>query len=298
VLPTESISRVENLDSVLRQISLLEQRSRLLESELHSRKELEHALRDALEQRARARAELGESLRREEEARRIAEQSDAFKEVFISVLGHDLRNPLSAILTTTRLMALRGELGPDTSKRLDRVINSGVRLQRMVEQILEMTRYQLARGISVNREPCDLALLVTRVAESVHLAHPSHSLELQLHHCWASVDADRLEQVVTTLIDNAATHGDPEQPIVVGLAQRGSSATFSVHNHGPAIDEESLALLFEPFRRARKPVGRSAGLGLGLYISARIVEAHGGKIHVESSEGAGTLFEVSFPSNA
>ena len=295
VLPTESFARIESADSMLRQISVLEQRSRLLETEIHSRKEIEHALRDALEQRARGQADLTESLRREEEARKTAEQSDAFKEVFISVLGHDLRNPLNTILTTTRLMALRGELGRDSAKRLDRVIKSGVRLQRMVEQILDMTRDRLAGGISLSRGFHDLAPLVTKVAEGVQVAHPGHSLELRMQRSVVSVDAERFEQVATTLIDNAVAHGDPERPVTVSVAERAGTTTFSVHNYGPAIDRESLDLLFDPFRRARKPVGHSAGLGLGLYISARIALAHAGKLRVESSEGAGTLFELSIP---
>jgi signal transduction histidine kinase len=78
------------------------------------------------------------------------------------------------------------------------------------------------------------------------------------------------------------------------LEERGRLAALSVRNYSPAIDEHSLALLFEPFRGARKPVGRSAGLGLGLCLCSRIVQAPGGKIHVESSEGNGALFGATF----
>ncbi len=295
VLPAESFARIESLDSALRELCVLDQRSRLLESEIHSRQEIEHALRDAVEQRARSQADLNESLRREALARTRAEQSEQFKEVFVSALGHDLRNPLNTILTTTRLMALRGELGVDTDKRLQRVIASGVRMERMVEQILDLTRDRLASGISVNRTgPLDLAPLVAKVVEGIQIAHPNQAVETRLTHCFASVDAERFEQVASNLIDNAATHGDADAPIEVTLAERGRLVVLSVRNYGPAIDQQSLTLLFDPFRRARRPVGRSAGLGLGLYISARIVEAHGGEIRVESSEGAGTLFEATF----
>jgi signal transduction histidine kinase len=313
VIPAEGFVELRDSEARLREISHLQQQARALESEIVQRKAVESSLREVLEHRMRVEAELRASLEREQDARERAQANDAFKEVFMGILGHDLRNPLNTILTTSRLMTLRGELTSESQRRLDRVIASGVRMQRMIEQILDMTRDRLTMGISVSRTaPRDLVPLVSKIVEEIRLAHPTQRVELSADAaCIASVDADRFEQVISNLLGNAATHGDPSHPIQVrvdeirglpGDAAAGEvvaggprCACISVRNQGRAIDPTFLPLLFDPFRRVRKPEGRSEGLGLGLYISERIVRAHGGQIRVESSAEQGTLFEVVLP---
>ena len=119
-------------------MNFLQQRARSLESEIARRKELETALRDALRERTRIEEDLRASVKREQAARVRAEANDAFKEVFLGILGHDLRNPLNTVLTTARLMTMRRELPPESQKRLGRIITSGVRMQKMIEQILDV----------------------------------------------------------------------------------------------------------------------------------------------------------------
>jgi signal transduction histidine kinase len=284
-------------DALRRDLNALMQRARLLEHELQYRKEIERSLREALEEKARVENALQAALQREHEARLQAEANDAFKEVFIGILGHDLRNPLNTILTTSRLMTMRRELAPDSQKRLDRVVSSGVRMQRMIDQILDMARDRLATGIFVTPgAEQDLVPLVRKIIDEIRLAHPEYSFELYADGpCCASVDADRFEQVVSNLLGNAATHGDPERPISVALGQREKLVSLSVLNYGPPIEPDSMPLLFDPFRRVRRPEARSEGLGLGLYIAERIVHAHGGMLEVRSSLEAGTTFEAFFP---
>jgi signal transduction histidine kinase len=292
VLPAESEASSQDARG-----RLYELRARLLENEIQYRKEIERSLREALEEKSRIEHELRAALQREHEARLQAEANDAFKEVFIGILGHDLRNPLNTILTTSRLMTMRRELAPDSQKRLDRVVSSGVRMQRMIDQILDMARDRLATGIFVTPgAEHDLVPLVRKIIDEIRLAHPEFSFELHANGpCRASVDPDRFEQVVSNLLGNAATHGDPERPISVALKERGELASLSVLNYGPPIDPESMPSLFDPFRRVRRPEARSEGLGLGLYISERIVNAHGGRIEVQSSPEDGTTFEALFP---
>jgi signal transduction histidine kinase len=297
VIPTETFAELDDPHARLREISLLQQRARALESELRNRKELEDALRDALRERSRTEEQLRASVRREHEARVQAERSDSFKEVFLGILGHDLRNPLNTILTTTRLMTIRGELPPESQKRIERVESSGIRMQRMIEQILDVTRDRLAAGIPVVRGgDHDLVPLVAKIVEEIRVAHPTRSLILESDgNCRACVDPDRLEQVISNLLGNAVAHGDPSRPIRVSVAVRGGVASVKVHNYGPPIDPDFMGMLFDPFKRAGKPQKRSEGLGLGLYISERIINAHGGRIEVESSEENGTSFEAIFP---
>lgn len=296
VIPTEAFAQLDDSHARLREIALLQQRAHSLASEIEHRKELEAALREALRERARAEEELRTSLERETEARKRAEESDAFKEVFLGMLGHDLKNPLNTVLTTARLMAIRGELPAASKKRLDRIISSGVRMQRMIGQILDVTRARLAGGIPLTRTERDVSSLVAKIVDEVQAATPDRRLELHGadQPCTASIDGDRLEQVVSNLIGNAVVHGDPELPIRVELSTTEDVVILGVVNAGKPIDPAFVPLLFDPFRRD-KPHGQSDGLGLGLYISERIVTAHGGTIRVASSEETGTRFDVILP---
>jgi signal transduction histidine kinase len=290
-------SRDDDDDAHQREIALLQQRARALEGEIQRRKELESTLLSALAERARVEQELRASIEREREARQRAEASDAFKQMFLGMLGHDLRNPLSTILTTARMMTLRRELAPESHKRIERVISSAERMRRMIEQILDVTRARLAAGIPVRLgDKLDLIARVLKIVDEVRSAHPGRVIVFEPESpCRARVDGDRFEQVVSNLLGNAITHGDPRRPITVCMTRDARAIRIGVHNHGPAIDPAFLPLLFDPFERGGNPLGHSDGLGLGLYISKCIIEAHGGTIEVESKAKSGTRFEVTVP---
>jgi signal transduction histidine kinase len=295
VIPTEKYARIDDPHVRLREISLLQQRANSLEAEIRHRKELEAALRDALRERGKVEDELRASLRREKEAREQAETSDAFKELFLGILGHDLRNPLNTILTSARLMTMRSELQAGGPKRVERIVASGLRMERMIAQLLDVTRARLADGIPVERRAeQDLATIVTKIVDEVRAAHPGRPIELRVASCKARVDPDRFEQVISNLVGNAIMHGDPQRPVRVEVSAQGDLASFSVHNFGPPIDPELLPRLFDPFKRAVWRKGHTDGLGLGLYIVERIVAAHGGKMDVASTEETGTRFEAIF----
>lgn len=295
VMPAESFAQLDESHAQLREIAVLQQRARSLEHEIQHRKDLERALRAAVEDGRRSEDALRASLKREKEARANAEASDAFKEVFLGMLGHDLRNPLNTVLTTARLMAIRGELPAESQKRVCRIISSGERMQRMIEQILDVTRARLASGITVEPLPQNVVPIVARIVDEIAAAHPHRVIDLLTDGpCSANVDADRFEQVVSNLLSNAVVHGDPGTTIRVEISTRETVISVAVHNHGVPIPPSVVPLLFNPFAR-EKPESRSHGLGLGLYISERIVDAHGGTIEVESSAAGGTRFDVMLP---
>jgi PAS domain S-box-containing protein len=225
-------------------------------------------------------------------------RNDDFKEAFLGILGHDLRNPLSTILTTARVLVMRDDTPGEVRKRMERVTASGVRMQRMIEQLLDLTRARLAGGIPVelSSEDVDLAPLVAKIVDEVRAAHPASTIDVRVEgDCSARIDSDRVEQVVSNLLGNAVTHGDTSKPIQVVLAGRPVAVSLMVQNHGTPIDPAFLPMLLNPFARAEKPRGRSTGLGLGLYISERIIDAHRGQLSVQSTQEAGTKFEVILP---
>ena len=298
VVPTESFTAIDDPLARLREISLLQQRARSLENEIQHRKDLEQALRDALRERSRIEDELRSCVQREKEMRERAEASDSFKEMFLSILGHDLRNPLNTVLTTARLMKTRGQQPTgESERRVERIVASGVRMEKMIAQLLDVARARLAGGIPVKRAAQDLVPLAMKIVEETRAANPGREIIVQAEagSCAAFVDGDRFEQVLSNLLGNAVTHGDAERPIAVGIAPQRGMATAFVHNFGQPIEASLLPALFDPFKRGAHTEGAHEGLGLGLYIVDRIVHAHGGTVTVESAIETGTRFVASFP---
>jgi signal transduction histidine kinase len=216
-----------------------------------------------------------------------------FREEFIGVVGHDLRNPLSAIQTGARLLAQRAGLDDRDRAVAERVVGSADRMGRMIDQLLDFARGRLGGGIPLRRTLVDLQALCNEVVEEARAAH-RRTISIETHGAprghW---DADRLAQVVSNLVSNACQHSPEGTPVRVTLRDEQSHAVIAVNNVSDQIPAEDLPGMFEPFRRGRRP--ESAGLGLGLYIVERIVNAHGGSITVASTPEDGTTFEVRLP---
>jgi PAS domain S-box-containing protein len=223
---------------------------------------------------------------------------DDFRDMFLGILGHDLRNPLSTILTTTRLLTMRAHAPDDIRTLAERITRSGVRMQHMIEQLLDLTRARLTSGIpvSLSDAPLDIVPLVNKIVDEVRAAHPLCAIQMHFDgRCAAHIDADRFEQVISNLLINAVTYGDKARPIQFSMAARDDGIWLTVQNFGPPIDPSSLPLIFSPFARGEKSRGSSEGLGLGLYISERIIHAHGGTLSVQSSHQTGTQFTLHLP---
>ncbi len=226
-----------------------------------------------------------------------------FQERFVAVLGHDLRNPLSSIDMAVGVLRQRAVAANDapTVRVLDRMRSSSARMERMIEQILDLTRIRLGGGLDVQPAPMDLCDALTAVVEELRLAHPARSIELRCSSLRGTWDRDRLEQVFSNLIANAVHYGDPAKPVTVEAhPTENGGAQVKVQNDGEPIPEALRGQLFDPFRRGGRDsrAAKTAGLGLGLYISREIVRAHGGELDVRSSAAEGTLFRLLLPRSA
>ena len=215
-------------------------------------------------------------------------------EMFTAVLGHDLRNPLNAIVTAAQLLEHRSE-DESVKKTAARMLSSARRMSRMIEDMLDLARARLAGGIPLKRERADFSALVQRVVQEHQAAFPNRRIDLRSQgDVIGEWDADRLAQVASNLIGNALQHGDPSCAIEVRLeSSPGDTVIFSVANEG-RIAPELLPHLFDPFRGSARSAFRNEGLGLGLYIVQQIVLAHQGRIDVESGDTR-TTFRVSIP---
>jgi signal transduction histidine kinase len=215
--------------------------------------------------------------------------------MFVGMLGHDLRNPLNAVIMTARLLQRRA---PAEGRAVARILSSAQRMATMVAQLLDLTRSRLAGGITIERSEVDVAAAVGEVIDELRGTHPDRQVDWSgPAHLTAAVDAGRLGQVVSNLVGNALEHGDPSAPVTVRLFApgEGEDLVLTVHNAGPPIPPDLLPTLFDPFRGTKSRGERSHGLGLGLFITEQLVLAHGGQLDVRSTHDEGTTFTVRLP---
>jgi len=219
-----------------------------------------------------------------------------FQERFLAILGHDLRNPLASLDMGTGILRQR-VTDPADIRVLDRMRVSSLRMSRMIEQILDLTRTRLVGGLELNPQPFDLRDAIEHIVDELRAANPSRTIHASTASLPGTWDRDRLEQVFSNLVGNALAHGDPATPVNVWARIEGRFVLVDVHNEGRAIPQELQSMLFDPFRRGERDsrTPKTAGLGLGLYISNEVVVAHGGQIDIQSSAGEGTTFQVRLP---
>lgn len=216
--------------------------------------------------------------------RKTKERTD----LFIGVLGHEIRNPLSTIALMSHLMAQRDNVSRKEATLIER---SAKRIQALVEELLDFTRAQAGMEMRLARQPGDLTDIVERMAQETRAAHPGTRLELssdaRVEGMW---DVGRIEQLAANLLGNAARHGAPEQGIFVRVWSHGPDAFMEVRNFGTPISPRDLPRIFEPFAQGTSGQAASEGLGLGLHVCQEIAHAHGGAVSVESSVHSGTIF--------
>jgi signal transduction histidine kinase len=214
-----------------------------------------------------------------------------FRERFMGILGHDLRQPL----TTLKLGAdflVRANLPPHEARVAQRLANAASRMNAMVTDLFDLTRSRMAGGLSIERRPMDLHEVCAQVVEEMRESHPAFPIELHASgDTTGDWDPERIAQVCTNLLGNAFEHGRKASPVVVTLEGLEGEVLLSFENLGEPISETLRPVLFQPFRRGRNV---SAGLGLGLFIVDQIARSHGGTV-VALSDGDVTRFLVRLP---
>ncbi|OJT27439.1 hypothetical protein BO221_05565 [Archangium sp. Cb G35] len=226
-------------------------------------------------------------------------RSSEFAQVLMAVVGHDLRNPLSAILSAANLLLRQQPDNRQGVKAATRIISSAQRASRLVTDLLDFTQARLGGGIPVHPTTSDIHLLVHYVVDELRAAHPTRTFEVEYHGDGAGMwDTDRLQQVLGNLLANAVVHSPEDSPIHVEARTFEGEVSVCVHNEnrdGP-IPAKLLPHLFEPFRRGTTApsASRSRSIGLGLYVVERLVRAHHGRVEVES-DARGTTFCMHLP---
>jgi signal transduction histidine kinase len=242
---------------------------------------------------ARERALL---LERERELRQEAENANRSKDAFLAMLGHELRNPLSPIVTAVQLLRMRGH----TAREIDIIERQVRQLGRMVDDLLDIAR--ITRGkVELRKERIELAAVVLRGLEmaSPLLELRRHSLDLNVppEGLLVEGDEDRLAQVLSNLLTNAAKYSEVDTTIHVTAEREGGRAVLRVRDHGIGIPPEMLERVFELFVQEAQSLDRAkGGLGLGLTIVRRLLQLHGGTVTAHSAgTGQGSEFVVTLP---
>ena len=224
----------------------------------------------------------------------------ASRNIFLGILGHDLRTPLSAILLGADVLLRTDDLGERATKITSKIYASVKRANQIVGDLLDFTRSQVGPGIPVKRTHLDIAPVCERIVDESRTVHPEADIRFQASGVTeGDFDGARLEQAFSNLIGNAVQHGARHAPVVVSLEGSADALVFSVHNDGQPIPAEVLPSIFNPMGRySPHPAveqGPLASLGLGLFIAAEIATAHGGSIEVSSTTESGTVFKVTLP---
>ncbi len=219
-----------------------------------------------------------------------------FRERFMGVLAHDLRQPLNVMMLASDATAQAGSnASTATFHAMHR--RAGQRMQRMITEILDFTRNRPESGMPMRRVETDLAAVVRSSANELQLLHPERVIELDVHPdgpCLGLWDADRLAQLAGNLIGNAIEHSPSGSAVAIQLTSDGVTAQLRITNLGRPISPEILATLFQPFRRVSGSARSKGGVGLGLHIANQVVLAHSGSISVDSDDTA-TTFTVMLP---
>jgi signal transduction histidine kinase len=220
------------------------------------------------------------------------------REQFLDILGHDLRNPLGSIIVGATLLTKSDAVEVKHAGVAARILNSASRMNRMVGDLLDLTRSRLGAGIPITPKPMNLTPVCQQVIAELQAVYPDCHLQFEptgdLHGEW---DGDRLTQVISNLAANALQYGCEDGPVSIVAHAHGEEVVLRVHNDGPPIPERAIEKIFEPMVRHAAQAGdkHTTGLGLGLYIAREIVTAHGGTITVTSRKKDGTTFTVQIP---
>jgi signal transduction histidine kinase len=233
-----------------------------------------------------------------ESVRSFSAEVERERNLFLGMLGHDMRSPLQTIQATASLLA-RMNAGEGVSAAANRLIRTGARMQALLDDLSDFNRTELGLGIRIAPTDVDLVTVLADETDQLRAAHPDRLIVLEVPASLRGVcDGRRLQQVLGNLVVNAIRYGAHDTPVRVVMTGDETEIRFEVKNAGAAIEPSLLQRMFDPLQRGPDAGAAQGGsLGLGLYISREIAIAHGGTIDVRSDERE-TVFTVCLPRQA
>jgi signal transduction histidine kinase len=230
---------------------------------------------------------------------RFSQDLQRTRELMLASLVHDVRSPLAAMIQSGTVLLRSSELTTDQKRIAGIVVSSGSRISGMVTNLLDVAHARFGGVLPVSCAPMDVAGACRQVAAEIQAAHPGIAVELEISGDTTGIwDSQRLQQLLSNLLENAITYGDTTRPIRVIANGSRPELVLCVHNHGTPIPADKLHRIFDPLERVATDATESrqpGSLGLGLFIVREIARAHGGAVFVRSSADQGTLLETRLP---
>jgi signal transduction histidine kinase len=223
--------------------------------------------------------------------------------MFLAILGHDLRNPLGTVVTGSSFLMQAVDIPPKYVLVATRMFNSAKRMSKLINDLIDFTRTHLGPGIPIRVKQGSIVAVCEEVVNELRTFHPEQQIDLQVPpQLDAIFDEARVAQVLSNLAGNAIQYGSADVPVTVRVTGSECDVVIVVNNRGPVIAPDKLASIFDPMVRIAANISNAAGdytertsLGIGLYISREIVHAHGGRIALASTASEGTTFTVTMP---
>lgn len=232
----------------------------------------------------------------------VQRELDTMKGDFVGFVAHELRTPLTTILGYSSLLQGAGDKIPEPQRidMMGAIIHHCKRLNRMISELLDVSKLEAGHSLFLRREMLDMAEMAERTCNEQRGSSSRSDLEIRfeapIRPVMARLDSDRIEQVLSNLVSNAAKYSPDGGVVTVELHDRGEEIFLAVRDTGMGMTEEQQAHLFEKFYRTPDAQIRGIkGTGLGLFLVKQLVEAHEGTIEVQSTFGAGTIFSVTLP---
>lgn len=257
-----------------------------------------HAGPDHLEELTRFNEAIDEAI--SQSIARYTERMERSRDLLLGALGHDLRNPLGAVLQSAQFLLRSDALESAHTKAASRIVNSGTRMKTMISDLLDFATTRLGDVLPVSPASVDLAEACHATAEEITALHPDRTVRVEcpegLSGKW---DPGRIAQMLSNLVGNAIEHGAPDGEVLIRATDADDQVKIEVQNEGAPIPPNRRSQLFEPFTRgatqSRAVAIADRSVGLGLYIASEIAKAHGGEITLARSDEAGTVFAVTLP---
>jgi signal transduction histidine kinase len=235
-----------------------------------------------------------------ESVARYAKMVKQSQNMFLAILGHDLRNPLGTIITGASFIMQATDIASRYIVAATRMFNSGQRMNKLIGDLIDFTRTHLGSGLPIKPRQANLAVVCLSVVEELRTFHPERKIEFDARGDLGAIfDEDRISQMFSNLIGNALQYGAKGAPVAVALSSTPDNIVVTINNQGEPIDPHQLATIFEPLVRLAKQesadYARETSLGIGLFIAREIVQTHSGTIAVESTKSTGTTFTINLP---
>lgn len=220
--------------------------------------------------------------------------------MFLAILGHDLRNPLGTVVSGSTFLMQATDIASKYVLVATRMFNSAKRMSKLINDLIDFTRTHLGPGIPIRVKQGSVVEVCELVVNELRTFHPEQLIDLHVPpQLDAIFDESRIAQVLSNLIGNAIQYGQPDTAVTVRASGSETDIVICVNNRGQTIPAEKLGSIFDPMVRIAASVSADyaerTSLGIGLFISREIVQAHGGRVDVTSTEEAGTTFTLTMP---